>query len=441
MRMPIFGLCELYVMNKLKFAIIFLLLSIILNALYYFCFKDIFFIQRNDYKINKNKIISSKNKLNGEAIEKKIMSPENEVEIKEKVIYQKIVETKKGENYSNLMIANIDGSEKQILVGDILADFLLVPERNEVIIIDNGNKEIKKLMLKTQERIKIFDFQEYGIKFINKALLFSDKNKLIFSGGVDIFDQPKIMIINLVDSDIQPKIIYDPGYSISLEYWDSVDRIYGYKAVYTDTCKHSYPFLINSNGESLKTTFSIQEFFNFGDVVSLSPNGKYFARVSEHPEGHLTLGMCAGHLLGILRIHFVKNDSILTIELDKSKTFSIRNWTEDSKYLIYKVFSYRTWRASNSSVINDKEEVNLEEIIAYNLDTKEKIKFKSDIEVDNWLKKIYPTFHIVKFSENTYSERPEDKSLYIDGRVVDFVDKLPWGGGPAIFDVLGFIVY
>lgn len=362
---------------------------------------------------------------------------------KEKIVYTKhLGYTDKGESewsQYGLIVSDIDGSNKEVLVNDVAADFLFIPERAEVVIIDHIGQKIEKLSLKTKERQTIFDSKSFGVEFIDDgipgesmAILSPDKTQLVFLAGNQRFKHSKVILLNLIDHTIPARIIYSPGYSIVLSYWDNTDRIYGY--AYRGTCSNFSPqFAITSSGKVSQPLFSIQE---LRGQNLLSPDRNYLSSLQENPQGPLEQGMCETHAYGILKLYSVKDDTTLTIESNPLKNFSAK-WTSDSKYLIYKVYSYSQWSGNpTDTYIGD---VQTEGFVVYNLSTKAKTILKSRIELDGWLKNNDPgASHIIKFSNTTNIERPEDKNLYIDGKIIDSVEIL-WSAGPAVFDVLGFI--
>ncbi len=362
----------------------------------------------------------------------------------EKVVYSKVLgHTDRGWLRSRLLIAAVDGSGKEVLIEDIAADFLFVPERDEVVVLDHGEQKIEILSLRTREWRTVFDAKKFGTEFIgdglpgtSMALLSADKTQLVFPAGNQYAEHSKVVLLNLVDHSVPAKIIYSPGHSVVLRYWDAADRIYGYPDAHKGICTPPTPqFSIRSSGQKAKTAFDLEEFFNGENLPS--PNRNYFISSRENPQGPLFLGMCDFRAQGVLKLYSVQDDAVSILASDPSKNFLAKQWTADSRHFVYEVSSYPQWSGNPADTAVGSERT--EGFVVYNVASGTNLVLRTQTELNAWLKNNDSgAQHTVKFSETTATEYPEDKNLYIDGVLVDSVEKLPWGGGPAVFTVLGF---
>lgn len=367
---------------------------------------------------------------------------------KKKIIYQK---TTNGNWGSDLIISNIDSSDRQILVENTTADYFLIPQTKEVIMINYSDEsdKIEKISLESMQRQVIFDSADFGAQNIGNgsssssgSVLSFDKKQIVFPIGNSVSDHSKIVLLDFSSKKPEAKIIHNFDYAVLLNYWDSSDKIYGREEIHAGVCSQGSLSVIKPNGEKTDSYFYSEEYLSdqdtpsFPNRFSVSPNGNYFASAQDHQEGPVFIGMCTSRGRGLLKLYSTKGKLISTLRSDSKREFSIERWTPDSQYLIYEEFSWPEW----SGVLSDFEigQKQPEGFVAYNVLTSEKLTLKSSSDLSNWLKENY-SLPIVKFAKYTSEERPDDRHLYVDDKMIDTIKELPWGYGPAIYKILGFI--
>jgi hypothetical protein len=357
-------------------------------------------------------------------------------------VYQKVTNFDEG-NRSDLIVAHPDGTEKHILAKNLLADFLFIPERSQVVILDHRNKKIDTISLVTGEQRTVFDFEKFGVVQVGEGTsgyspitLSPDKTKIVFSAGNDYTQSSRVFIVDLVDETKQPREIYketNPRYSVKINGWDSMGKIYGYLTEASDGGGGGH-LVITETGAKTTTPLGGKEFNGF---YMLSPDGKYFINSQENPNGPLFRGMVDHRAYGVVKIIAAETGEEITIESNNRIDVSLMQWTSDSKYAMYKVFSYPEWSGKLSDT-NVGKSVN--SYAVYALGTKEKKTLNSMDEVKKWLVAHDPAVsHVVDFATDTSADHPDDKNLYIDGIRVDSVEKIDWYSGSPVFNVLGFI--
>lgn len=372
-----------------------------------------------------------------------VMQKQSIAQLEEKIVYVKYSHDEENNEVANLIISNIDGSERRELMNRLQrVDFFFIPESYDVIVINHKERVIEKINIDTGLEVEIATFSEIGIDFIGdrkKPLISSDNKNLIFTGGNGNITttHPKVVVFNFEDVNFSSQLIYEnQDLSLSLRYIDSNGKIYASHHAHLGLCEPTeiYPLVtLDIDGENFQKGTDLYSNLRF------SPNKNYAIAVEEHKEGPFFPGMCGRYGNGILKLYSVVDDSFVTIENNKLKEFnygqrSFPKWTDDSLYIIYETFSFPNWSGNQS---DQKFGNKLSEgFVIYDINTREKLYKNSLQEVQNWM--ITQGYHDVRYYPETELYGLDKRALYVDNIIIDYLED-SIGGVSLPFEFLGII--
>ncbi len=346
------------------------------------------------------------------------------------VIYSKVDES--GSAYE-IIKSDISGTNKQVIgKTNYRTDNIgLIPSLGEVIYHDFETNNIKSIPLSGDpEKVIYTPPEDY---MINHARASADKTKVAIALISQRGSQSgKIVILNLNDNSVIPFIEKTEYIGNAIKEWDKEGRIVLFPQSEKD-CSYGIFFAYDQNGKEIKNSFYTQSDFVNGSNVT-SPDYKFTLSAEPNKKAPIEASICDNYTNGTLVLYAVSTGKKDIIESDIDHRYTPVEWSQDSSVVIYRV-----------DAIEGKAEVDVtflfDKYVAYNIATKEKKEFESLEDVHEFLFTTFPKELVFYASDTTNIDKPEDKSLYLNNKVFDSIDKLPWSGGPAAFEVLGTINY